>query len=106
MCSRWNSPSKKGGHAMPMTGDIQSDELGEKPAHLQEQLQIVQARYRRLFESAREGILILDVCTRKITDANPFATKLLGYSHEDIHGKELWEIGLFKDSETCSGIFR
>jgi PAS domain S-box-containing protein len=56
-------------------------------------------RYRRLFEAARDGILILDPATRKIIDANPFMSELLGYSHEELLGKELWEIGLLKDEE-------
>ena len=56
-------------------------------------------RYRRLFEAARDGILILDPDTRKITDANPFMTELLGYTHEELLGKELWEIGLLKDEK-------
>lgn len=56
-----------------------------------------EVRYRRLFESAQDGILILDAGTAKITDANPFIGELLGYSHAELMGKELWEIGLFKD---------
>ena len=58
---------------------------------------ISEVRYRRLFESAQDGILILDADTAKITDANPFIGELLGYSHAELMGKELWEIGLFKD---------
>ena len=54
-------------------------------------------RYRRLFESAKDGILILDTESGKITDANPFMSELLGYSHEHFLGKELWEIGIFSD---------
>ena len=54
-------------------------------------------RYRRLFESAKDGILILDAFSGRIVDVNPFLIELLGYSKEDLMGKELWEIGLFKD---------
>ncbi|HUE13446.1 MAG TPA: PAS domain-containing sensor histidine kinase, partial [Planctomycetaceae bacterium] len=54
-------------------------------------------RYRRLFESAKDGILILNAQTLKIIDSNPFMTDLLGYSHAEFLGKELWEIGLFTD---------
>jgi len=54
-------------------------------------------RYRRLFEAARDGILIVDPMTRKIIDANPFMSELLGYPHQELLGKELWEIGLLKD---------
>ncbi len=54
-------------------------------------------RYRRLFETAKDGILILDTESGRITDANPFMGELLGYSLEHFLGKELWEIGLFSD---------
>lgn len=56
-----------------------------------------EVRYRRLFETAKDGILILDTESGRITDANPFMSELLGYSHEHFWGKELWEIGLFSD---------
>src|SRR5207248_1043244 len=58
----------------------------------QSALRSSELRYRRLFESARDGILILDPQTRKITDANPFMSELLGYPHEELLNKELWEI--------------
>ncbi len=69
-------------------------------------LQASEMRYRRLFESARDGILILDATTRKITDANPFMVELLGYSRDEFLGKELWEIGLLKDEEASRAAFR
>jgi PAS domain S-box-containing protein len=56
-----------------------------------------ETRYRRLFECAHDGVVILDADTRKIIDANPFMTKLLGYEHAELVGKELYEIGLLKD---------
>ena len=60
-------------------------------------LQHSEVRYRRLFETAKDGILILDIHTGKVTDANPFMSELLGYSHDDFSGKELWEIGQRSD---------
>lgn len=60
-------------------------------------LQISEIRYRRLFEAAKDGILILDFSNGVIVDSNPFMSDLLGYSSESFRGKELWEIGLFKD---------
>src|SRR5262245_55908088 len=54
-----------------------------------------EARYRRLFESARDGILILDAESGRITDCNPFLEELLGYPHGELEGKTLWEIGRF-----------
>lgn len=62
-------------------------------------------RYRRLFESARDGILILDAGTGKILDVNPFMTTLLGYSREEYLGKSLWEIGPFGDAAASREAF-
>lgn len=56
-------------------------------------------RYTRLFETARDGILILTYPEGKIIDANPFILDLLGYSRSDLLGKELWEIGLLADKK-------
>lgn len=56
-----------------------------------------EARYRRLFETAQDAILILEEASGKIMDANPFVMELLGYSLDELVGKELWEIGLFSD---------
>jgi PAS domain S-box-containing protein len=53
-------------------------------------------RYRRLFETAQDGILILDAETGQVVDANPFMKDLLGYSQEEFLGRKLWEIGPFK----------
>ena len=69
-------------------------------------LRTSEIRYRRLFEAARDGILILNALTLKITDVNPFMTELLGYSRDEFLGKELWEIGLFSDKEASQTAFR
>ena len=69
-------------------------------------LRTSEIRYRRLFESARDGILILNATTLKITDVNPFMTELLEYSRDEFLGKELWEIGLFSDKEASQQAFR
>jgi len=80
----------------------------EQPARDQTQsrLRVSELRYRRLFEAARDGILILDAVTLNITDVNPFMTELLGYSHDEFLGKELWEIGLFSDKEASQEAFK
>jgi PAS domain S-box-containing protein len=69
-------------------------------------LEVSEARYRRLFETAQDGILIVGARSRRIFDANPFLTDLLGYSLDDLVGKELWEIGLFRDVEASKEAFR
>lgn len=56
-----------------------------------------EARYRRLFQTAQDGILILDAETGEITDVNPFLASMLGYSHREFLGKKLWEVGPFGD---------
>src|SRR5260221_1050229 len=63
-------------------------------------------RYRRLFETAHDGVLLLDPGTRKIVDANPFMTRLLGYTHGQLVGKELFEIGLLKDEVASQEMFK
>ncbi len=50
-------------------------------------------RYRRLFEAAQDGILILDAETGMIVDVNPFLTEILGYTHEEFLDKTIWDIG-------------
>lgn len=56
-----------------------------------------ETRYRKLFETAKDGILILDANTGQITDVNPFMEELLGYSREQFIKKTIWDIELFKD---------
>ena len=63
-------------------------------------------RFRRLFEAARDGILLVDPLSRKIIDANPFMTELLGYQTEEFVDKELWQIGLIKDEPSSHAAFR
>jgi PAS domain S-box-containing protein len=72
----------------------------------EEALAVSEIRYRRLFEAAKDGILILDTHNGRITDANPFMCQLLGYSHNDFMGKELWEIGLFSDKSANEAAVR
>jgi len=62
-----------------------------------EELSISETRYRRLFETSQDGMLILDAVTGKIMDVNPYLIKMLGYSQEQFLEKAIWEIGTFKD---------
>lgn len=73
---------------MPASGRGNSLELA---------LEVSELRYRRLFETAQDGILILDANTGKIIDVNPFLLDLLDYPFESMIGLRLWEIGQFKD---------
>jgi PAS domain S-box-containing protein len=62
-----------------------------------EKIQNAEARTHRIFESSKEGILILDAITGQITDANPSLIELIGFDYNELVGKELWEIGVFKN---------
>jgi PAS domain S-box-containing protein len=73
---------------------------------VEEGLKVSEVRYRRLFESAKDGILIIDAHSAKITDANPFIAELLGYPRASLIGKELWQIGLFKDIDQSKAAVR
>jgi PAS domain S-box-containing protein len=64
-----------------------------------------EAQYRRLFESAQDGILIVDAQTGQIQDVNPFLLDLLGFSREEYLGKKLWEVAAFQDSDASKSAF-
>jgi len=64
---------------------------------LKEEVYASEVHYRRLFESSKDGILILDAETGKIVDVNPFLIDLLGYSKNELIKKSIWEIGAFQD---------
>jgi len=68
-------------------------------------LKASEIRYRRLFEAAKDGILILDADTGQIVDVNPYLTDLLGYTSEELCEKKLWEIGLFEDIAKSRAVF-
>jgi len=61
--------------------------------------------YRRLFEAAHDGVLIIDSVSRKITDANPYLLHLLAHTREELIGKELWEIGCLETNNPATRRF-
>jgi two-component system cell cycle sensor histidine kinase/response regulator CckA len=65
-----------------------------------EALRASELSYRRLFEAAQDGILILELGTGRITDVNPFLSKLLGFSHSEMMGRTVGELSPFKDMES------
>ncbi len=68
-------------------------------------LQTSESRYRRLFETAQDGILLLNAETAQIEDVNPYLMNLLDYSHEEFLGKKLWEVGAFADIAESKKLF-
>jgi PAS domain S-box-containing protein len=69
----------------------------QPPSSIDAALCASELSYRRLFEAAQDGILILDVGTGRITDVNPFLIKLLGFPREEMIGKTVGELSPFKD---------
>ncbi|MBI4965317.1 MAG: PAS domain S-box protein [Desulfobacterales bacterium] len=85
---------------------IDKRDIGPSSNEVDEALRASEARYRRLFEAAKDGILIIDADTGRITDANPFLVNLLGYELKDFIGKALWDFGPFKDIQASESAFR
>ncbi len=79
---------------------IQEAEARSKRAELrtEQTVRASELSYRRLFEAAQDGILILEADTGRISDANPFLTDMLGFSHMELVGKPVWELGPFRDT--------
>jgi len=67
------------------------DTRGEEAIRASEQ------SYRRLFEAAKDGILILESDTGLISDVNPFLTDMIGFSHNELVGTPIWELGPSQD---------
>lgn len=69
-------------------------------------LKTSEKKFRRLFEAAKDGILIVDAKTGKITDSNPFLEKLMGYKKKELLGKKAWEVSMLHDVITSRNRFR
>jgi PAS domain S-box-containing protein len=86
-------------------GELPVGDIAERK-RIEEALKASEVQYRRLFETAKDGILLLDADTGRITDANPYLQDLLGYSHAELLGKKLWEIGPFRDIAASRAAFQ
>jgi PAS domain S-box-containing protein len=75
-------------------------EAASRDTRSEQMLRASELSYRRLFEAAKDGILILDVDTGRISDANPFLVNLLGFTHDEMVGKTVGELSPFRDIES------
>jgi two-component system CheB/CheR fusion protein len=73
---------------------------------VQAAIRLSELRYRRLFESAKDGIILLDPTTTAITDANPNVAELIGIKRDELLGKYLWQIGLLRDESDNQQFFQ
>ena len=93
-------------NAALLRSSVHQHELREQAQNAEVALRLSETRYRRLFEAAEEGVILLDPHTRKIIDANPFIAKLLGYTRDQLVGLELYEIGFFADAQGSRQMFQ
>jgi len=78
---------------------------GPSEFNILQAMRVSELRYRRLFESARDGILLVNAQSGQIEDVNPYLVELLGYTHAEFLGKKLWDVGMFADQEQCKSMF-
>lgn len=64
---------------------------------IQHQLEISETKFRKLFEMAQDGIILIDPITENIIDVNPYLLDLIGYAKVEIVGKKLWDLGIFPE---------
>jgi PAS domain S-box-containing protein len=79
--------------------DITARRQAEREVRASEEI-----RYRRLFETAQDGIVLLDADTGQITNANPSWSTVTGREAGTVLGHKLWEIDAFEDAETIQSI--
>ncbi len=66
---------------------------------LEDLLKEAEGHYRRVFETANDGIMLLEKGKGKITHANPAVERMLGYTKEESEGKTLQDIGVSLDMD-------
>lgn len=89
-----------------MVSSVRQHELAEQAEMAAEALHHSEVRYRRLFQSATDGLLILDAETGKVLDANTAVGGLMGMELEEVLGKELFEIGIYRNAEKNEQAFQ
>jgi len=80
-----------------MEGKVKRSKIG-KPLSSVAALKASEIRYRRLFEAARDGIVILDAEAGTAVEMNPSLVEVLGFSQKEFLAKKIWELGFLKDT--------
>jgi diguanylate cyclase (GGDEF)-like protein/PAS domain S-box-containing protein len=65
------------------------------------ELQASEIRYRTLFETAKDGIVVLNLESGKVTDINPAMVGMLGYSRDHFLNHKLSDVSPFSDVSGC-----
>lgn len=74
--------------------DLKSENTARKRS--EEALTISETKYRRLFETSKDGILIIDAVSGKIVDFNPLVVELFETNNLSIKDRIIWDIEPFK----------
>ncbi|MGE5280077.1 MAG: PAS domain S-box protein [Deltaproteobacteria bacterium] len=69
-------------------------------------LQSSELMFRRLFESAQDGILIMDSENGRIIDINPYLLQLLGMTRADLQGRLYGDVRCFAENPVLRDIPR
>jgi PAS domain S-box-containing protein len=85
--------------------ELREVELRRENQQAKDALASSEVRYRRLFEAAQDGILIIDAETAQIVDVNPYLVQMLGFTKDEFLGKKLWEIGAIRDKKASQKAF-
>ena len=93
------SAGKKTQRILLAMEDITARRLAER------ELVASELQYRRLFEAANDGMLIVNADTGQIEDVNPFLIDMVGFTRQEILGKKLWELGMLKNIDLSRGHF-
>ena len=92
----WTNKAVRDGNGKVMEILCIGNDITER-RQLENELKDYEERFRRLFETAKDGLLLIDKKTGNIVNANPAIVKMLGYYSEEFTGKKLKDIGLLKD---------
>ncbi|MFN7994414.1 MAG: PAS domain S-box protein [Bryobacteraceae bacterium] len=69
------------------------------PTNIMEAESHEETRYRRLFETAKDAIMLIDGATAEILDVNRHSAELFGYSTPEFLGKTIWELPPFRSAD-------
>ncbi len=84
---------------------LQTLDHEEQRIAAEHELKKSELKYRRLFQTAQDAILILDGESGEIIDANKFILDMLGYPLDYFVGRYLWELGVLKEKSLAQDAF-
>lgn len=71
-----------------------------------ERREIAEVRFQRLFETAKDGMVVIEAETEAVLDVNPFLLWLTGFSREDFVGKSIADAGALLHLEHAADVMK